>query len=163
MHIPLNSTTLAWRRFCRSNRASLIRDFLVSLSALIQFITTTLLSSGSFAGKTTANAPTLISSLSTKFLYEKIGSSLKSKSDLVSPHQVSEERHFTLMNTQNYLAFYCNLILQGDFATSREFHFHVTFITELQKYFAVYSIQLILQGNFATFRDSQPLNSNNWD
>ena len=45
------------------------------------------------------------------------------------------------------------LILQGDFATSREFHLHVTFITELQKYLAVYSIQLILQGNFATFRE----------
>ena len=41
--------------------------------------------SGSFAVKTTANAPTPISSLSTKFLYEKIGSSLKSKSDLVVP------------------------------------------------------------------------------
>ena len=53
----------------------------------------------------------------------------------------------------------------------------MTFITELQKYLAVYSIQLILQGDFATFREfplrsiadksmcfhSQPLNSNNWD
>ena len=81
------------------------------------------------------------------------------------------------MNTQNYLAFYSNLILLRDFATSREFHLHVTFITELQKYLAVYSIQLILQGDFATFREfslrsiadksmclhSQPLNSNNWD
>ena len=81
------------------------------------------------------------------------------------------------MNTQNYLAFYSNLILQGDFATSREFHLHVTFITELQKYLAVHSIQLILQRDFATFREfplrsiadksmclhSQPLNSNNWD
>ena len=57
------------------------------------------------------------------------------------------------MNTQNYLAFYSNLILRGDFATSREFHLHVTFITELQKYLAVYSIQLILQGDFATFRE----------
>ena len=57
------------------------------------------------------------------------------------------------MNTQNYLAFYSNLILQGDFAASREFHLHVTFITELQKYMAVYSIQLILQGDFATSRE----------
>ena len=79
------------------------------------------------------------------------------------------------MNMQNYLAFYSNLILQGDFATSREFHLHVTFITEQQKYLAVCSIQLILQGDFATFRQfplrltadksmclhSQPLNSNN--
>ena len=81
------------------------------------------------------------------------------------------------MNTLNYLAFYPNVILRGDFATSREFHLHVTFITELQMSFAVYSIQLILQGDFATFREfhlrstvdksmclhSQVLNSNNWD
>ena len=33
--------------------------------------------------KTTANAPTLISSLSTKILYEKRGSSLKSTRDLI--------------------------------------------------------------------------------
>ena len=38
-------------------------------------------------------------------------------------------------------------------APTREFHLHVTFITEPQKYLAVYSIQLILQGDLATFRE----------
>ena len=52
------------------------------------------------------------------------------------------------MNTQNFLAFYSNLILQGDFAISREFHLHMTFITELQKYLAVYSYPTNFTGRF---------------
>ena len=95
--------------------------------------------SGSFAVKTTANAPTPISSLSTKFLYEKRGSSLKSKSDLVVRVSAPSFRRVTFYFNEHAELF---LILQGDFATSREFHLHVTFITELQKYLAVYSIQL---------------------
>ena len=152
VHIPLNSTTLAWRRFW-SKRASLIRDFLVSSSALIHFLTTTLLLSGSFAVKTTANAPIAISSLSTKFLYEKIGSSLKSKSDLVCPHQVSEEWHFTLMNTQNYLAFYSNENFRGRFCYISEISLARDIYYRTTEVFGCVSIQLILLGDFATFRE----------
>ena len=49
--LKLYDISMAKRRRLWSNRASLIRDFLVSSSALINFLTTTLLLSGSFAVK----------------------------------------------------------------------------------------------------------------